>query len=48
MYAEEMYGSNRKKAIEGTFIFVALDENQKPKQLNFNKMHILSIETNAQ
>ncbi len=48
MYAEEMYGSNREKAIEGTFVFVALDEKQKPKQLNFNKMHISCIEPNQQ
>ncbi len=32
IYAEEMYGPNREKAIEGTFVFVALDENQKPKK----------------
>ncbi len=34
IYAEEMYGLNREKVIEGTFVFVALDENQKPKKLN--------------
>ncbi|MBN2272898.1 MAG: acyl-CoA thioesterase [Bacteroidales bacterium] len=34
IYAEEMYGSNREKVVEGTFVFVALDENQEPKQLD--------------
>jgi len=34
IYAEEMYGTNREKVIEGTFVFAALNENQKPKPLN--------------
>ena len=34
IYAEEMYGPNREKVIEGTFVFAALDENKRPKQLN--------------
>jgi acyl-CoA hydrolase len=34
IYAEEMYGLNREKVVEGGFIFVALDEKQQPKQLN--------------
>ena len=37
IYAEEIYGTNREKVIEGTFVFAALDENNKPKQLNMNK-----------
>ncbi len=32
IYAEEMYGTKREKVIEGIFVFVALDENQKPKK----------------
>lgn len=36
IYAEEIYGTNREKVIEGTFVFAALDENNKPKQLNMN------------
>ena len=44
IYAEEMYGINREKVIEGTFVFAALDENNKPKQLKFNKMRFLNIE----
>jgi acyl-CoA hydrolase len=37
MYAEEMYGTGREKVMEGTFVFVARDENQKPKQLGLTK-----------
>lgn len=44
IFAEEMYGTNREKVIEGTFVFAALDENNKPKQLNFNKMSFSNIE----
>ncbi|MBN1118485.1 MAG: acyl-CoA thioesterase [Bacteroidales bacterium] len=43
IYAEEMYRTNREKVIEGTFVFAALDENNKPKQLNLNKMQFSSI-----
>lgn len=38
IFAEEMYGTKREKVIEGTFIFAALDENNKPKQLNVNEI----------
>jgi len=34
MFAEEMYGTGREKVMEGTFVFVAMDEKQKPKQLD--------------
>ena len=37
VFAEEMYGSNREKVIEGTFCFVALDGQQQPKQLELLK-----------
>jgi acyl-CoA hydrolase len=37
VFAEEMYGSNREKVIEGTFCFVALDEKQQPKRLDFKR-----------
>lgn len=47
IYFEEMYGTNREKVIEGTFVFAALDENNKPKQLNFNKMRFSNIEINT-
>ena len=39
IYAEEMYGLNREKVIEGTFVFVALNENSKPKQLKIKTVH---------
>ena len=45
IYAEEMYGTNREKVIEGTFVYAALDENNKPKQLNFNRIQFSNIET---
>ncbi len=32
IFAEEMYGLNREKVVEGTFVLTALDENQKPKK----------------
>jgi acyl-CoA hydrolase len=31
IFAEEMYGRGRKKATEGTFVFVTVNEDQKPK-----------------
>jgi acyl-CoA hydrolase len=37
VFAEEMYGSNREKVVEGSFVFVAMDEKQKPKQLDYLK-----------
>jgi acyl-CoA hydrolase len=37
MYTEEIYGFNPEKVMEGTFVFVALDEKQKPKQLGLTK-----------
>ncbi|MBN2699353.1 MAG: acyl-CoA thioesterase [Bacteroidales bacterium] len=33
LYAEEMYGPGREKAIEGLFVFASLDEKYKPHQL---------------
>jgi acyl-CoA hydrolase len=47
IYAEEMYGTNREKVVEGTFVFVALDENRKPKHLCFNSKHNSGIVMNA-
>ena len=34
VYVEEMYGLKREKAVEGTFIFAALDENRRPRRLS--------------
>ena len=45
IYAEEMYGTNREKVIEGTFVFAALDENNKQKKLNFHRIQFSNIET---
>ena len=45
IYAEEMYEINREKVIEGTFVFAALDENNKPKKLNFHRIQFSNIET---
>ena len=47
IYAEEMYGPKREKVIEGMFVFIALDENRKPKKLSFNKMQMSNINTNS-
>ncbi|MBN1416149.1 MAG: acyl-CoA thioesterase [Bacteroidales bacterium] len=38
VFAEEMYGLNREKVLEGTFTFVALDENQQPKELDYFRL----------
>jgi acyl-CoA hydrolase len=37
MFAEEMYGTGREKVMEGTFVFVSLDDKQKPKRLDLIK-----------
>ena len=33
VYVEQMYSDERKKAIEGTFVFVAIDDNMKPVKI---------------
>jgi acyl-CoA hydrolase len=33
VYLEQMYREERKKAIEGTFTFVAIDDNMKPVKI---------------
>jgi acyl-CoA hydrolase len=33
IYIEEMYSNDRKKAITGSFTFVAIDENKKPTRI---------------
>lgn len=35
IYSEEMYGSNREKVVEGIFVFAALDDNMKPKRIDY-------------
>ena len=33
VYLEQMYREDRKKAIEGTFTFVAIDNNMNPEKI---------------
>jgi acyl-CoA hydrolase len=35
IFVEEMYGQGRDKAIEGIFVFASLDENKKPRRINY-------------
>ncbi len=36
IYVEEMYGNGRDKFIEGVFVFACLDENRRPKKIEYN------------
>ncbi len=36
IYAEEMFSPKREKVIESTFIFAVLDENKRPKRIDYN------------
>ena len=36
IYSEDMYSNERNKAIEGIFVFAALDENNKPMRMDLN------------
>lgn len=36
IYAEEMYGTGREKVIEGIFVFASLDENRRPRRINYS------------
>ena len=36
IYVEEMYGTGRIKAIEGVFVFAALDQNRKPIRIDYS------------
>ena len=42
IYVEEMYGTGRIKAIEGVFVFAALDQNRKPIRIDYSMMKILT------
>ena len=35
IFVEEMYGNAREKAIEGVFVFAALDRNRKPVRIDY-------------
>lgn len=39
IFVEEMYGQARNKAIEGVFVFVAMDENKKVRRFDFSQLH---------
>lgn len=36
IYVEQMYGNEREKAIEGVFVFAALDQNRKPVRIDYS------------
>ena len=38
IFVEEMYGQARDKAIEGVFVFVAMDENKKVKRIDYSQL----------
>jgi len=40
IFAEEMYGQGREKAIEGIFVFASLDENKRPKRIEYKMSKI--------
>lgn len=35
IYSEELYGTNREKAVEGSFVFVSLNENLAPCRIRY-------------
>ncbi|MBD0777107.1 acyl-CoA thioesterase [Maribacter sp. ANRC-HE7] len=35
IHVEEMYGLGREKAIEGVFVFASVDENRRPKKIDY-------------
>lgn len=38
IYAEEMYGYERSKALEGIFVFASMDESEKVKRIDYNRI----------
>ncbi|MDW7694275.1 hotdog domain-containing protein [Flammeovirgaceae bacterium SG7u.111] len=38
IFVEEMYGDNREKAIEGVFVFAALNEKRLPLRIDYAKV----------
>ena len=40
IFTEEMYGTKREKAIEGSFIFAQFNENQKPIKIDYIETNI--------
>lgn len=39
IFVEEMYGTSREKAIEGTFVFASLDENKRPRRIDYSHVN---------
>lgn len=39
IFVEEMYGHGRDKAIEGVFVFASLDENKRPKRIDYSLLN---------
>ncbi|WP_243348704.1 acyl-CoA thioesterase [Parabacteroides sp. FAFU027] len=35
IYMEEMYGEKREKAVEGAFVFAALDDENRPRRISY-------------
>lgn len=38
IFVEEMYGQTRDKAIEGVFVFVAMDKNKKVRRIDYSQL----------
>jgi acyl-CoA hydrolase len=36
IYMEEMYGQSREKAMQGNFVFAALDDHHRPRKIDYN------------
>ena len=36
IFVEKMYGQGRDKAIEGVFVFASLDDNKKPRRIDYS------------
>ena len=36
IYSEKMYGESREKVIESVFVFAALDDNKRPKRIDYS------------
>lgn len=40
IHVEEMYGIGREKAIEGIFVFASVDDQRRPKRIDYDLMGI--------
>jgi acyl-CoA hydrolase len=39
VFVEEMYGQGREKALQAAFIFAALNENHRPKRIDYTLLN---------